>query len=423
MKKKLTLSSLLSLFLIIFICVQPVSAASQADIAYANAYEATISAQNSRTQKSINIARTAINSLTNTSAYWAIGEFSHQVDLIQQPILVKVVQAILTAKADPVQANINIAKFSIDVDLPTEWRSSYSSAVDIIQQELMTRAINATNNAAKSKSATDIDYASYLISDIQTSADPSIVNWANSIEQQLNSYITTITNVDEFNSAIENALENFNSDITLEIQNYDSSIYNSDIINTIINDNPILDYGYTSSNWKTTWTGNGINRTMNITLNYSKTKAEMQMMKTAAKQKSDEILGTIIKPNMTDIQKELAIHDYIVNHARYDIENYNTNTIPTESYTDYGILVKGVGVCEGYAKAMYRLLNSAGVKCLYITGTADGEPHAWNKVLIDGTFYNVDTTWDDPVTTDGRNILSHDYFNVTDVELSKDHTW
>lgn len=324
MKKTLILSSLLCFLFISFIAGQPLKAASQADIAYGNAYNALLNAQTTKTQKTIDTARTAIASLSGTGASWAIGEFSRQVDLI---------------------------------------------------------------------------------------------------EQQLPKDTSVITNVYEFNAVLKNALENFDTHITLKIQNYNSSVFNFGNIDDVINVDPIIDYGYDGCSWKISLPSTGDITTIELNLEYTRSKAIMQKMKSDTEQKASLILSTIIKPNMTDLQKEYAIHDYIVNNSMYDIENYNIDTMPPEDFTDYGILVDGIGVCEGYAKAMFRLLNSVGVKCTYITGIAGGGPHAWNKVVINGVFYNVDATWDDPVSKDGIKILSHDYFNLTDEQMSKDHIW
>lgn len=143
--------------------------------------------------------------------------------------------------------------------------------------------------------------------------------------------------------------------------------------------------------------------------------------------KAKSIISKIITPGMTDLQKEKAIHDYIVNNTRYDIVNYERGTIPPESYSPYGVLIKGVAVCEGYARATALLLNMAGIKSIVVTGEAfDGigvEGHAWNIVEIDGHYYHLDTTWDDPVTPTGENWLRYDYFNLSDSEIAKDHFW
>lgn len=59
-------------------------------------------------------------------------------------------------------------------------------------------------------------------------------------------------------------------------------------------------------------------------------------------------------------------------------------------------------VCEGYARALKVLCDRVGIGCVLVDGTArdpyDGafEPHMWNNVRIDRTWYGVDATWNDP---------------------------
>lgn len=142
----------------------------------------------------------------------------------------------------------------------------------------------------------------------------------------------------------------------------------------------------------------------------------------AVKTKVQAIVKSVIKPNMTDFQKELALHNYIINNTTYDEVNLNKGTIPNDSFNAYGVFFNRVAVCEGYAEAMYRLLNAAGVKTLIIIGQGNNVPHAWNLVNIDGYYYHVDTTFDDPVSPSG-NLLSYNYFNLTDKEISNDHSW
>jgi hypothetical protein len=234
--------------------------------------------------------------------------------------------------------------------------------------------------------------------------------------------IPIVKSLDIYKTLLRNALQNFDSSIKIEIRGYSETVYSLEVINDLFIENPILNYGYSGANAEMSWYGDGSVRTVDITFNYDKTKDEMVMMKTAVEKKAKEILSSIITPTMKDYQKEKAIHDYVVNNSRYDIENYNANTIPPESYSDYGILIKGVAVCDGYAKAMFRLLNDAGVKTLYVVGTADGGAHAWNIVQLGGQYYQLDSTWDDPVSSNG-NILSYKYFNVTDSVIGKDHVW
>lgn len=52
--------------------------------------------------------------------------------------------------------------------------------------------------------------------------------------------------------------------------------------------------------------------------------------------------------------------------------------------------------------------NSLGVNVL----------HTWNMVKVDGNWYHVDITWDDPT---GANTLRYTYFLVSDAQIKKNH--
>ena len=140
----------------------------------------------------------------------------------------------------------------------------------------------------------------------------------------------------------------------------------------------------------------------------------------------DEITRLVIRPGMTDYEKELAFHDFIVQNIEYDTRFEALEDIPESSSQALGVLETGIAICGGYSQLMTLLLNRAGIPCRIVTGVADGELHAWNIVLLNGATYHVDVTWDDPVPIEGnteRNLVHYDYFNVTDAEIGKSHTW
>ena len=134
------------------------------------------------------------------------------------------------------------------------------------------------------------------------------------------------------------------------------------------------------------------------------------------------IVNNIITSDMSDYNKELTLHDYVVNSVNYDYVNLVKNTIPDDSYTAYGAIIKGVAVCEGYAEAMNKLLTATGLKSYIINGFGNGVAHQWNLVNIQGGIYHLDATFDNPISTLGK-VVTHNYFNVNDIQISKDHTW
>ncbi len=122
----------------------------------------------------------------------------------------------------------------------------------------------------------------------------------------------------------------------------------------------------------------------------------------------------------SELDIALTVHDYLINNTRYD------STIADISHTPYGLLANKTAVCDGYAKSFMIFMLVNNVECNTIAGYAN-EDHAWNQVRIDGEWYNVDVTWDDPVTRDtgtGELIdtLSYTYFLVNDDIMIESHT-
>jgi hypothetical protein len=144
---------------------------------------------------------------------------------------------------------------------------------------------------------------------------------------------------------------------------------------------------------------------------------------TSLSAKCRKLLTDITNDGMTELEKEKAIHDYLVLNTAYDYDNYRQGTIPDKSYTHKGVIFDGVGVCAGYASATKLLMNMAGIECVTVIGTAgNGGGHAWNIIKINGAYYNLDTTWDDPVPNKA-GYVRYNYFNISDETLSKDHNW
>lgn len=132
--------------------------------------------------------------------------------------------------------------------------------------------------------------------------------------------------------------------------------------------------------------------------------------------KVKEIADSCTKGGMTDYMKELRLHDYLLNHCVYGLGSPDDEN----EFRAYGALIDNVAVCSGYAEAMALLLTYVGIDSKIVVGTSKNENHAWNLVKINGDWYHLDPTWDDPVEL---NIVTHAYFNVSDDEIAFDHSW
>lgn len=129
---------------------------------------------------------------------------------------------------------------------------------------------------------------------------------------------------------------------------------------------------------------------------------------------------SVVKPGMTELEKAVVLHDYLVINCEYDYDNYLQGTIPKTSYSAYGVLADGIAVCQGYALAYKLLLNRVGIKCYMVT--SDSMNHAWNLIVLDGKYYQVDVTWDDP-TWDLVGRAVHTYMFRSDAAFAKHSDW
>jgi len=163
----------------------------------------------------------------------------------------------------------------------------------------------------------------------------------------------------------------------------------------------------------------GDQSTVSLDVNYRETKEQTAFVDKQVKQ----TIAEIVKPSMNDHEKVKAIHDWVVTVVEYDQS--------LSYYTAYEALQHGLAVCQGYSLLTYKLMKEAGIPVLIAEGAVDTGEHAWNMVQLDGVWYHIDTTWDDPVVKsgDGEAVdrkskpIRYNYYLKTDAELAVDHTW
>ena len=141
------------------------------------------------------------------------------------------------------------------------------------------------------------------------------------------------------------------------------------------------------------------------------------------KARAEEVLAGI-PADLSALEKERRIHDYIVEHAQYDGQAangvYGAETAVPRAFDAYGALCEGKATCEGYAKLFQYLCYGAGINATQVSGTADGAPHMWNALCLDGTWTLIDVTWDDPEGV-SADVIVYDYFNLTAEQMNRNH--
>ena len=136
-----------------------------------------------------------------------------------------------------------------------------------------------------------------------------------------------------------------------------------------------------------------------------------------------------ITEEMPTVNKIKAFHDYVINNTKYDSikanemkKNIYSENI-NESHKATGIVKNNLALCSGYTDLMAIYLDRLQIKNYKVSN----DTHIWNAIYLDGNWYHLDLTWDDPVTNTGRDLLIYEFFIIdTDKLISKDtieHTY
>ena len=114
----------------------------------------------------------------------------------------------------------------------------------------------------------------------------------------------------------------------------------------------------------------------------------------------------------------LLIHDYLIRSIAYNTSlDQQTNHV-------YSALINGTTLCQGYAQSFQLIAQRLGFETHMILGDADGIGHAWNIVKLDGKYYHVDVTFDDPTPDGGSTgLIQHIHFLRSDRRMDDSHTW
>lgn len=132
----------------------------------------------------------------------------------------------------------------------------------------------------------------------------------------------------------------------------------------------------------------------------------------------DEIIIETNINNESNIKNKIKLfHDYLIDHNKYDQDMEKNGKSDYHSDSAIGPLFEGKAVCSGYSDAMSLFLDKIKVKNIRISTSK----HVWNGINIDNKWYHLDLTWDDPIVSNGSDIISYNYYLIsTDELLQKD---
>lgn len=161
------------------------------------------------------------------------------------------------------------------------------------------------------------------------------------------------------------------------------------------------------------------------------------------------ILNEIITLQMSDSEKALVIYDWLTINVAYDDDLYdsymaqmaaaetqaerdaiNLAMSRKQSFHLEGAILNKIAVCDGISKAFTLLCSIEELAVIRLSGagnSGNGEVnHAWNAIMLEGSWYYVDATWGRSPLTYGEIFLvspNHYYFLATDDDMESTHTF
>lgn len=299
--------------------------------------------------------------------------------------------------------------------------SSNNNTITVQADEELFSGVNGESNTFQNSEETNISKVKYLYEQLDDTAK-TIYNKLYSNKENLK----TGTYVVQFGDTFQSLLSSEGGEKELKKQ-YQSAIealiyenpeiFYIDVTNMYINIEKItkltgVKYNvYIDCGNNPSYLGEGFNSEQDVE------KYEIQI-----EQVKNNILSML--NGKSDYEKIKIVHDYLVDTIEYD------STVSKDNiYNIYGALVSKVCVCEGYAKAFQYLMNEIGIENTIVIGTGTNsngktENHAWNYVKLNGNWYAVDVTWDDPILI-GNGILpessKYQYFLKGSKTMSQNH--
>lgn len=158
--------------------------------------------------------------------------------------------------------------------------------------------------------------------------------------------------------------------------------------------------GYSDGGW--TYSGYRKNNTVYLTVVLKKSQHYTSSLESSATAKAKEVVNNAYTYAGSNYPKAVTygiikyIDQWICENNYYNSQGVNgVKSSATYYYchSPYGIMLKGYGVCESYAKALSKMLDLAGITNMYVTSS----DHAFVYVQMpNDSWYMVDSTWNDP---------------------------
>ncbi len=189
-----------------------------------------------------------------------------------------------------------------------------------------------------------------------------------------------VKKMDDAKSAIAAALENFEPGIVLHISAYEERDL-SQWVEDHAQRNPdkIMELPQVTVNY---YPETGSERVLEIKFAYQSSRDTLRSLQQQVGEAFEEALS-LAEAEESEQRRYEVLYTYLTTRA----ENYKLETSLTPTYS---LLMHGVGDAYAVSTVFAALCRQAGLTCIIVTGTRDGQAHRWNIVRLGETYYHLD---------------------------------
>ncbi len=262
-----------------------------------------------------------------------------------------------------------------------------------------------------------VDYMSYDLSRIVTYYEAVVYITYKRTQSEIDE-ISFITGKSELASTIEPLLEKMTSYVALRITS--STITQDEVastVNTAYTQNPASCVVPPSVTVQI-HPESGLQRIIEINLEYGWKISELQKMKSRMSDKIQQIINNAsdLKPTLF----ALNLYEKLAKICSYDpsgsIRSSKAELNSGLGSTAYGALIENCADSKGIAIAYSALCKAAGIECIVVDGTVAEESHSWNIIKLEGTYYHVDISAYYSLGTEHA-------FKQTDEQMKESYVW
>lgn len=190
--------------------------------------------------------------------------------------------------------------------------------------------------------------------------------------------IRSASDMEQAQRIVANALEGYEPGIVLLVTRYEQTDF-AQFVQDYASDHPetVMEIPQVTQ----ALYGTGGSRVVELIFSYQTSRDTLRRMQTQVRPVFDSAV-LYVSGDGDDYQKFSQLYAFLMERFDYKVE---TSITPA-----YSLLRHGTGDSRAFAQVYAAMCRDAGLTCMSVTGTRDGEPWTWNIILDGEEYYHVD---------------------------------